>query len=218
MTEQNEPRAGTPDTPPRAPGGEAARRDSLVRHFRTHGARYTRFALDQGARTAGYSDNDIAAAWSMIDAEDAGIVPASRFATVARIIVVALYVATFVLFVAASNMTRRSYGVGPFVLGVTLLVVGGIALLVVGRRKVVSREPLLALTSLLAVPFVLLVIVAGLCVATTNPTFFGDPNVYDPGAPPEEFPSDAPADAPADLPSDPPLGATGRAIASVGLS
>jgi hypothetical protein len=101
---------------------------------------------------------------------------------------------------------------------VTLLVVGGIALLVVGRRKVVSREPLLALTSLLAVPFVLLVIVAGLCVATTNTTFFGDPNVYDPGAPPEVLPSDAPEDAPAGLPTDPPFGATGRAIASVGLS
>jgi hypothetical protein len=198
MSDPNQPRLATAaETPPAPPAGEAARRDVLESHFRLHGGRYTRFALDQAARAAGYSDNDIAAAWSRIDMEEGGKAPAGRSAAIARIVILVLYLATFVLFVAGSDMSQRTYGVGVAILAVTLLIVGGVSLLIVGRSKVVSRNLPAAVTSLLALPFILLVIVAGLCVATTGPTFFGAPTVPGPtpgpeeGVPPEPAQSDA---------------------------
>jgi hypothetical protein len=204
MSDPNEPRvtgARPAEPPPAPPDGETARRDALIRHFRLHGGQYTRFALDQAARSAGYSDNDIAGAWSAIDVEEGGKVPAARSARIARIIILVLYFAVFAFFVGGSNMASRTYGVGVPILAVTLLIVGGISLLIVGRSKVVSRDPLAALTSLLALPFILLVIVAGLCVATTGPTFFPGPLPPEPTPGPEEFPPDGgPAPAPAESP------------------
>jgi hypothetical protein len=182
----------------------------LESHFRLHGGRYTRFALEQAARAAGYSDNDIAAAWSRIDMEEGGKAPAGRAAAVARSVILVLYVATFAIFVGGSDMSQRTYGVGVAILAVTLVVTGIISLLVVGRAKVVSRNPSAAIAGLLALPFILLFIVAGLCIATTGPTFFGNPSIPGPtpapppeeGAPPEPAQSDivpaepAPSEAP----------------------
>jgi uncharacterized membrane protein SirB2 len=202
MSDPNEPRVATPaEAPPAPPAGETARRDLLASHFRLHDGRYTRLALEQAARSAGYSDNDIAAAWSLIDMDDAGKAPAARSARIARIVILVLYLATFAVFVVGSNMPAMTYGVGVPILAVTLLIVGGISLLIVGRRKVVSRNPAAALTSLLALPFILLFIVAGLCVATTAPSFFGAPPFQGPAtAPPEVPPNDGPAPAPAESP------------------
>jgi hypothetical protein len=211
MSDPNEPRVATPaEAPVAPPAGEAARRDVLESHFRLHGGRYTRFALEQAARAAGYSNNDIAAAWSRIDMEEGGKAPAGRAAAVARSVILVLYVATFAIFVGGSDMSQRTYGVGVAILAVTLVVTGIISLLVVGRAKVVSRNPSAAIAGLLALPFILLFIVAGLCIATTGPTFFGNPSIPGPtpapppeeGAPPEPAQSDivpaepAPSEAP----------------------
>jgi len=177
MSDPNEPRPAmpgpaTPPEPPPAPppSGATARRDALVRHFRSHGA-YTRFALEQAARAAGYSDNDVAAAWTLIDMEDSGKAPAARSAAIARVVILVLYLATFVVFVAGSDMASKTSGVGVGILALTLLIAGGISLLIVGRPRVVSQNRVAAVAALLAIPFLLLVIVAGLCVATTAPTF-----------------------------------------------
>jgi hypothetical protein len=213
MSDPNEPRVATPaEAPPSPPAGEAARRDVLEGHFRLHSGGYTRFALEQAARAAGYSDNDIAAAWSRIDMEEGGKAPAGRAAAIAKFIILVLYVATFAIFVGGSDMSQRTYGLGVAILAVTLVVTGIISLLVVGRAKVVSRNPSAAVAGLLALPFILLFIVAGLCVATTGPTFiFTQPGFALPtpaplppeeGAPPEPAQSDivpaepAPSEAP----------------------
>jgi len=202
MSDPNEPRpamGATPaEAPPVPPAGEVARRRVLESHFRTHDGRYTRFALEQAARAAGYSDNDIAAAWSGIDMEDAGKVPAARSAAIARVVIIVLYLATFAIFVGGSDLGSRTYGAGTAVLAVTLVIVGLISLLIVGRRKVVSSNPSAAVASLLAVPFILLFIVAGLCVATTGPTFFGQAFTGPTPAPAPLY-SDAPA-VPAESP------------------
>ena len=198
MSDPNEPRVATPaEAPPAPPAGEAARRDVLESHFRRHSGGYTRFALEQAARTAGYSENDIAAAWSGIDMEEGGKAPAGRAAAIARFVILVLYLATFALFVGGSDLSQRTYGVGVAILAVTLVITGIISLLVVGRAKVVSRNPSAAIAGLLALPFILLFIVAGLCVATTGPTFFASPGVPGPtpvppegGAPPEPAQSD----------------------------
>jgi hypothetical protein len=200
MSDPNAPPTRRPDgmaeapPPSRPPSGDAARRDVLVGHFKQHERGYTRFALDRAARSAGYSDSEIADAWSVIDMQASGVAGAGRFATMARLIVLGLYVATFLLFVFGSNMAARTYGVGVPILAVTLFIVGGIALLRIDRAKVVSRDPLAAYASLLAVPFVLLVIVAGLCIGTTSPTFFGPSSVPGPTPAPEEVQPEAPAE------------------------
>jgi hypothetical protein len=200
MSDPNSPpsgrRDGMAEAPPPAqpPPGDTARRDVLVSHFRQHERGYTRFALDRGARSAGYSDQEIAAAWSVIDAQASAVPNAGRLATMARLIVLGLYLATFVLIVFGSNMSARTYGVGVPILAVTLFIVGGIALLRIDRSKVRSRDPLAAYTSLLAVPFVLLVIVAGLCIGTTTPTFFGTSSGPGPTPAPEEVMPEAPAE------------------------
>ena len=68
-------------------------------------------------------------------------------------------------------------------------------------RRLVMRfhraAALNALTSLLALPFILLFIVAGLCVATTGPTFFPGALPPEPTFLPEEAPpNDGPTPAP----------------------
>jgi hypothetical protein len=197
MSDPNGPRPAPGSTPaqapPEPPAGEAARRTVLESHFRSHDGPFTRFALEQAARAAGYSDNDIAAAWSAIDLEDAGRAPAARSAFIARLVILVLYLATFFLFVAGSDLGSRTSGVGTGILAVTMLLVGTVSLLLVGRRKVVSRNLSAAVAGLLAVPFILLVIVAGLCVATTGPSFFGIQPTPGPPPPDKALPSDAPA-------------------------
>jgi hypothetical protein len=163
--------AELPPMPP--PVGASARRDTLVRHFVQHQDRHTRHALDQRARAARYSDNDVAAAWTVIDIEDGGKVPAARFATIAKAVIVALYLATFAVFAGGSSLaTGTGHAMGVAALGVVLVIVGGVALRVVSLSKVVPANPLAALATLLALPLVFLVIVAGLCVITAGSTFF----------------------------------------------
>ena len=54
------------------------------------------------------------------------------------------------------------------ILGVLLAVVGGLSLLGIGVSGRLKRGVQGALVAVLAVPFVFLVIIAGLCVVTTN--------------------------------------------------
>lgn len=176
MSDPSEPRRpATTDPPAPAPAPPTAAVDSramLVQYFLRNEGRYTPEALRGAASAAGYSAEDIAAAWSQSQIGLEGRASSGRFANPARLIVLALYLATFVLLVAFSTMSERTYGVGPPILAVALLVTGAISLARVGQTRLVSKDPLLALAGMLAVPFVLLVIVAGLCVLTTSPRFF----------------------------------------------
>jgi hypothetical protein len=83
-------------------------------------------------------------------------------------------------------MGPRTYGLGPIILGLTLLLVGVPAMIYVGRHRGLADGVQGALLGALVLPFVLLVIVAGLCVATVNPFPPSARAPTEPGPPPEE--------------------------------
>lgn len=167
-------RTGTAPEP--APVPPAPSRDdnrtALVDHFLAYRDRFRRDALSRAAEDAGHAPADVTAAWEQVDAQLAGRSAPDSVVTRARLIVVALYVGTFLLLTVPTDMSRKTYSVGPLILAVLLVVTGLISLFAVGRRRRVAAEPMAALASVLAVPFILLVIVAGACVWSTSPTFF----------------------------------------------
>jgi hypothetical protein len=177
MSDQRDARPGSepaPVPPPPAAAGDDD--EELFRYLLRNEDRFTDDALRQAAADAGHAPASIAAARARVAATHEGKVPANRYATWARAVVVATYLGTFALFAWGSDLVEATYGVGAMILGVVLLVTGLISLSVIGRPKVVAQDPLAALAGLLAVPFVLLVIVAGLCVVTTNPVFLPGPS------------------------------------------
>ena len=186
--------ASPPGAPPSQPDDRDANRAALTRYLVDNHDRFTVDALERAAAAAGHNTDDIRAASARAREITASVPEPGRYANTARWIVLALYVATFLLFVIGSDMSARTYGVGVPILAATLAIVGGIALLRIDRSKVVSRDPLAAYASLLAAPFVLLVIVAGLCIGTTSPSFFSGSSAPGPTPAPEEVQPDAPAE------------------------
>jgi hypothetical protein len=159
-------------TPALAPPGTspADHREQLYRYFLDNRDRFTPEALERAAVAAGYAPAEVAETSRLVSAEGDVTTDSARYTTQARAILLIAYVATFVLLVVPTGMATATYGVGPIILGVLLLIAGGIAFAWVGRRRRVSANAAMALTSMLAVPFVLLVIVAGSCVWATAPS------------------------------------------------
>jgi len=156
---------------PAPPMAAVDNREILYLYFLRNENSYTKEALQAAAETAGHAPDDIAAAWERSQVGVAGKTSSTRFVNAARLIVVGLYLGTFLLLVFGTDISERTYTIGPPILGVLMLFLGLLSLVLVGRTRMVSKEPLLALAGMLAVPFVMLVIVAGLCLSTTTPTF-----------------------------------------------
>jgi hypothetical protein len=179
-------------TDPSAPSGAPAPRrgDSgfdasfrpqiLHEYFWSNRDRFTEAALAAAAQTSGYTPDEIAAATASVVKRRADEAAAKPVKARARRYVLAGYAITFLLFAAAflrpSVPDNRYYsGFGPIALGIlgfTMLIA-----LLLGLGWVRSRRPPAeraggALGVMLAVPFVLLVVVAGLCVATTGSLIF----------------------------------------------
>jgi hypothetical protein len=160
-----------PDAPVPA-HDEAARREALAEHLRANRDAYTPEALARAARAAGYPDSEIEAAGEVAgetSATAAGFRPRTR----ARILVLAMYGGTFLgfAFVFLSKPSAMQYGWG-FALAI-LAVTLGLALLLslrtIGRSGSRAGTASGAVAALLALPILFLVVVTGLCVATTAP-------------------------------------------------
>jgi hypothetical protein len=171
MTEPDD-RSGAPAPAPPAIAA-ADHREQLYRYFLANRDRFTSEALERAAVAAGYPRAEVAETSRLVGAEGDVTTDSARYTTQARVIVLLAYVATFILLVVPTGMATGTYGVGPVILGVLLLIAGGIGLALVGRRRRVSANAAMALTSMLAIPFVLLVIVAGSCVWATAPQLLG---------------------------------------------
>jgi hypothetical protein len=170
-------------TAPHPPDGDARNRDVLARHFREHEGRFTREALSASAREAGYPADEVDAAWRLADEEarSPGTVDAGRYRSTARLILLALYLGAFLVLVVPQRMSEFGpYGRDPITAGVPLFLTLLLGLFWVGRRRRVPANAALALTAMLAAPFVLLVIVAGLCLWSTTPP--GEPLLFSGGA------------------------------------
>jgi hypothetical protein len=157
MTEAGPEGAGWNQARPDAVSGAAS-------WLRAYGATYTREVLDEHLRQAGYRDVEIEAAWVQFTA------PAGRdLRPRAAGYLLVGFVATWGLL--AFLLVRDDHGYGALaamILAGVLLPILGLSLVGVGMSDRLRRGVEGALAAILTLPFVLLVIVAGLCVATTG--------------------------------------------------
>ena len=157
MTSQDPNQADQPPVggPPTSPAGA-----SLDAYLAANRGRYTDEALADSARAAGHTDAAISAAMKRL-----GTGAAEPVRPRARRIVILAYVLTFVVLVAGMALNNPVYiAIGGLVLLVSLLIGLGLSLLMVR-----SAGPAAALPAILAGPVIVLLILAGICVATGLP-------------------------------------------------
>ena len=165
MTDTPEPSGSGAPADPAAVG--ARTQANLEAYLTTNGASYTEEALRAAARTAGYPDAVIDAAFTRVTARAASAPVRAR----ARSIVLGAYLITFlVLTFGMATSNAAAIGIAGAILAVTLGIALAISLWVVRRSTGHGADAgLMVITGMLAVPMILLVIVAGLCVATGLP-------------------------------------------------
>jgi hypothetical protein len=133
----------------------------LERYFAANQATTTEEALSAAARSSGHSDEAIAAAWARVRADELAAPIRQR----ARAIVLAAYLLTFAALMTGMIVNSSStIVISGSVLLVSMLIGLGLSLLMVRLAG-----PGAAIAAVLAGPVIVLVIVAGLCVATGLP-------------------------------------------------
>lgn len=157
-------------------GATSDRVASLSEYFLAGAERYTPEALRQAATEAGYSPAEIDEAYSRATAHQRDEEIAGPIRRRARRIVLAAYGLVYAAFAVAFLTIAYRLGAGIIaivILSLALLVALSIALAWVRGRHPTEDQVEGALVGMLAVPFVLLFAVAGLCVAGTTPGSFG---------------------------------------------
>jgi hypothetical protein len=145
----------------------------LEEHFSRYGQAYTPGALGRVALEAGYTEQEIAAAIAKVQVSSAASAEASAptRATAQRVIL-ASYGLTYLVFAIVFLSQPSSYGIGVIALMIltfTLSVALGLSALWARRRRFRDQGSSLKLASILSVPIILLVLVAGTCAVTTFP-------------------------------------------------
>ncbi len=139
----------------------------VIRYITENREQYTREAIDAHLLTAGHSRAEIDAAWSRLGEEHRTASDDRAFRRAFLTSVAAMYGITFLV-----------YAVGfPLVISAILLIALFLAALIsvalVGRSRSARRGVAGGLLTALVIPFVFLVIVAGLCTALTGAPFSG---------------------------------------------
>lgn len=137
--------------------------------------RLTLDTLSRRLREAGYGEDVILAAVTARQAElDAALPPGSDLRRRAAMILIAGFFGTWAvlsLLLVRAHDTGYSYGFGgaaAAVLGAVLVPLLLLSLIGVGTSGRLKRGVEGAMVAVLTIPFIFLVIVAGLCVVTTN--------------------------------------------------
>jgi hypothetical protein len=170
MTGQTPPPSPADAPPAATTTSRADQVAALAAYLAANHGRFTDEALDKAALDAGYPKDVLAEARAARAAD-----PAVAIRQRARRWVLAAYGITFLLLVFGmfTNPAARTYGgslIGAIVLALTLGLALAIALFVVRRcRPNLADTGAMVMTGILAIPIILLVIVAGLCVATGLP-------------------------------------------------
>lgn len=134
--------------------------DPVVEYIRNNRATYTKEALTTKLLEAGHDQLAIDAAFAA--AERDAMPPGPDRRTPASVLVVVAYVATWLAFVALTPMARVTYGVGPFILAITLAVVASGTVLLIRASGALRSGRYFAWAAVISVA--MLVGVAGLCV------------------------------------------------------
>jgi hypothetical protein len=149
---------------------------ALSDYFLAGANRYTPEALRQAATESGFSPAEIDAAYARAIERQRDEQVAGPIRRRARRIVLASYGLVYAAFVAAFLTVAYRLGAGIIaivILSLVLLIALSISLAWVGGRHASADRVQGALVTMLAVPFVLLLAVAGVCVAGTTPGSFG---------------------------------------------
>lgn len=130
--------------------------------------------LARQLRAAGYPEPDVSAAIAARQAElDAALPPGSDLRGRAATILVVTFLAVWVIIsVGLLTGEQLSYSLGPLavlILGALLLTVLLVGLAMVRASGRLKRGVTDAMVAVLALPFIFLVVIAGTCVATTDP-------------------------------------------------
>jgi hypothetical protein len=138
--------------------------------LREQDPRLTLDALGKQLRAAGYAQQDVNAAIAARQAElDAALPPGSDLRGRAGAILVVTFLATWgIISLALVTGESRSFG-AVLILGAVLLPMLLLGLAIVRESRRLQRGVAGAMVMVFIVPFIYLVVVAGLCVATTNP-------------------------------------------------
>jgi len=169
-----------PDREPTDPstwiGKTRDRIGALSEYFAKGADQYTPEALRRAARESGFSPDEIEQAYARAEERRRAEELARPIRRRARWIVLAAYGLVLAVFAVPFLTVPSRYGVGQVAL-VVLAIVLGISLLIsrswINRRRPSADQTERALLTMLAVPFVLLVAVAGLCVASVGPGALG---------------------------------------------
>jgi hypothetical protein len=179
MTDAPPPQSPLPSaTAPRPPNrpetwSPAARVAVLTEHFVANARRHTPEALAQAALGAGYTQEDVQAAFTAADVRiTAAEASAPTRARAQRMILVA-YLLTYVVFAIVFLSQPFAIGVGPIALGIltfVMLVALGLSALWARRSKWTDQGAGATVGAILSVPIILLLLVAGTCAFTTFPS------------------------------------------------
>lgn len=157
-------------------GATSDRVASLSEYFLAGADRYTPEALRQAASEAGFTPQEIDEAYGRATARQRDEEIAGPIRRRARRIVLTAYGLAYAAFAVAFLTIAYRLGAGIIalvILSVALLVALSISLTWIRGRHPTEDQVEGALVAMLAVPFVLLFAVAGLCVAGTAPGSFG---------------------------------------------
>jgi hypothetical protein len=149
---------------------------SLSEYFLAGAERYTPEALRHAASEAGFTPQEIDQAYGRATERQRDEAVAGPIRLRARRIVLAAYGLVYAAFAIAFLTIAYRLGAGIIalvILSPALLVALAISLTWVRGRHPTEDQVEGALVAMLAVPFVLLFAVAGLCVAGTTPGLFG---------------------------------------------
>ncbi len=174
MTQQSEVRK--PRDPATWMGATNDRVASLSEYFLAGADRYTPEALRQAASEAGFTPQEIDEAYGRATKRQRDEAVAGPIRNRARRIVLAAYGLVYAAFAVAFLTFAYRLGAGFIalvILSLALLLALSISLAWVRGRHPTEDQVEGALVGMLAVPFVLLFAVAGLCVAGTTPGSFG---------------------------------------------
>jgi hypothetical protein len=147
--------------------------ETAAEWLRMQGTRYAPEALRERLRAQGYTDAEVAAAEAR--AAPPPEEPARRDLRLpAAVIVIAVFVGTWALIaipllnVSKDGMSSSFAGTAAGILAFLLGIVGLPTLIIIADSDRLRRGTVGALVVVLTIPFLLLVVVGGLCVATTR--------------------------------------------------
>ena len=174
MTDERPPDTPMGPRPEQSPPtwGPKMRVDLLSDHFTRHARSHTPEALGRAAVEAGYTQEEVAAAIASVEARLTAAEASAPKRSIAQRVILAAYLLTYIAFGIVFLGRPFSYGAGAIAFTILTLVLGLALLLSVlwaRRRTWKDQGTGLSFASILAVPFVLLVLVAGSCIWTTYP-------------------------------------------------